>query len=160
MLANIEPTTAYFRYEETSEVSKDIFKIKEICYQELFRANYYDFREKFLIQNLNEIYVECQFENWDGYNAKPISIVTRDIAYNFINSLPYGFVRPDIGAEPDGAITLEWYKNPDKVISLSINPDGKLYYASINGSKKYHGEDWALFPISPELLELISKIIN
>lgn len=143
-----------------SDISEFIFKEKEKFYDRLQEVNPSGLYANLTFQNLDEVYSECNFKNWDGYKAQPISFETVNTAKNFLKLLPFGFPSPDIGAEPDGAITFEWYKNSNKVISISINPDGKLYYASINGSKKCHGEDWAMVSISDELLNLISSILK
>lgn len=110
------------------------------------------------LQQLDEVFEECSYEGWDGERAKPISGEVLRYARSFLSSLPLGIEAPEIGAEPDGAITLEWYRSPNKVISISINPDGWMYYAALVGSSKRHGADFSLMGVSDDLLDLISEI--
>jgi len=109
-------------------------------------------------QQLEEVFGECSFEGWDGERAKQISVEVLQCAIRFLNSFPLGIEAPEVGAEPDGAITLEWYRSPNKVISISINPDGWMYYAALIGTSKRHGADYALMGISDDLVEMILKV--
>jgi len=109
-------------------------------------------------QQLLEVFKECSSEGWDGKEAKPISTEVLQYAIKFLNSFPLGIEVPEVGAEPDGAISLEWYRSPNKLISISINPDCWMYYAALIGTSKRHGADYALMGISDDLLEIILQV--
>ena len=51
----------------------------------------------------------------------------------FLQNLPVNFGLPDIGVEPSGAITFEWYKNPYKVFVISINGTNSIEFAALAG---------------------------
>jgi hypothetical protein len=110
------------------------------------------------LQKLYEVLLECYFEGWDGERAKPISVEVLQCAKRFISSFPLGMEVPEVGAEPDGAITLEWYRSPNKVVSISINPDEWIYYAALIGTSKRHGADYSLMGISDDLLKIILQV--
>ena len=110
------------------------------------------------IQQLAEVFNECSIKGWDGEQAIPISKEVLIWTIKILRSFPLGIEPPEIGAEPDGAISLEWYRSPDRVISISVNPDGCLYYAAIIGIKRRKGMDTAWFDVSEDLLELISQV--
>jgi hypothetical protein len=75
-----------------------------------------------------------------------------------IDSLPLGFLRPSIGAEPDGHITLEWRRSPRRVLSVSVDPDGFLHYAGLFGNNKRFGT-LTFFSTPPEeLLQLVRDL--
>lgn len=116
--------------------------------------------KKEILQKLDEVFKECSLDGWDGLNAEHVSEGTLRIAKSFLKSFPLGIESPDVGAEPDGAITLEWYKSSNNVISFSINPDGTLSYAAIIGYKKKYGSDSACVPISEDLLRLIVQVMR
>ena len=83
---------------------------------------------------------------------------TYHAAYTLIESLPLGFPRPSIGAEPDGQLTLEWYKSPRRTLSVSVDPDGLLHYAGLYGANKRFGT-LALFSTAPsELIQLVRDL--
>ena len=110
-----------------------------------------------VFQQLDDVFEACSSDGWDGEQAKPISGEVVRYVERFLNSLS-GMEAPEVGAEPDGAITLEWYRSPNKVISISIDGSGWLYFAAIIGSRKRHGADFALLGVSDDLLDLISQV--
>ena len=56
-----------------------------------------------------------------------------------LESEPARPVVPSVGAEPDGDITLEWYRATNWVLSVSVSADGILYYAALLGSEDPRG---------------------
>lgn len=131
---------------------------REKVFEILQMSNTLGFAAKGTFQQLDEIFEECSSAGWDGDRAKPISSEVLQCAKLFLRSFPLGIEAPEIGAEPDGALTLEWYRSPDRVISISINPGGWLYYAAIIGATRRHGLDFALFDVSDDLLGLILQV--
>ena len=124
----------------------------------LQESNALGFAAKGTFQQLYEVFEECSSEGWDGERAKPISEETLQSAKTFLKSFSLGIEAPDVGAEPDGAITLEWYRSPNKLISISINPDGWAYWAALIGTRKRHGADYAMGGISDDLLKIILQV--
>lgn len=109
-------------------------------------------------EELWEVWHECREPNWDSYDALPVEQETYQAAYTLIESLPLGFPRPSIGAEPDGHLTLEWYKSPRRTLSVSVDPDGLLHYAGLYGPNKRYGT-LAYFSTAPrELIQLVRDL--
>jgi hypothetical protein len=110
------------------------------------------------LEELGDVWDECRKSGWDGYDALPVEKDTLRAAYTLIESLPLGFPRPSIGAEPDGQLTLEWRKAPRRILSVSIDPDGYLHYAGLFGPNKRFGT-LAYFSTAPaELLQLVRDL--
>ena len=62
-------------------------------------------------------------------------------ALSFLKNLPSNLEIPDIGIEPSGAITFEWYKEPFKVLVISINGTSTLEFAALAGrGNEWHGK--------------------
>ncbi len=109
----------------------------------------------------NELYTfwqECKFADWDGYNAFAVQEKTVIKTYWFIEALPLGFPLPSVGAEPDGHLTLEWYSSPRWILSVSISPEGMLYYAALFGTRSERGSDYFWGEIPQHILELIKEV--
>lgn len=141
-----------------SETAIFVNKQRQSSYELLQESNALGLAAKGTFQKLEEICNECSTPGWDGEHAAPIS---REVVLNaqmFLQSLPLGIEAPEIGAEPDGAITLEWYRSAKRVLSISINRGGWIYYAALIGASRRHGVDFALMGISEELTKLISTI--
>ena len=104
------------------------------------------------------VWEECRVPNWDGYDAMPVEQETYRNAYLFLESLPPGFPAPTIGAEPDGALTLEWRRSARRILSVSIHPDGDLHYAALFGPNRVCGTE-AFFGDAPKpILDLVRKV--
>jgi len=100
-----------------------------------------------LLKQLNEVYKECSVAGWDGENAEPVSIETLLRAMNFLALIKLLHEMPSIGAESDGCITFDWHKRYHSngrylknTISLSIDKNGTISWASINNEIKRTGE--------------------
>lgn len=116
------------------------------------------FTDKEIFRELEEVFQECSSDGWDGERAKPVSKEVLRSTAAFLESLPPGVEPPQIAAEPDGAISLEWYRSPEKVISVSVNPGGEVYYAAIIGTRRNHGKGSVRSGVSDNLLALVGKV--
>ena len=112
-------------------------------------------------QELNEVRLGCSVANWDGFGASPVAWTTFSHAWEFVDALPQGFPMPTPGAEPDGHITLEWYKSPRQIISVSMDPERQINFAAIwpegkrkKGAMRFN-EDAPL-----DLLDLIHTVLS
>jgi len=143
-----------------SETADFVAQQIETSFDILQGSNALGFAAKGTFQQLYEVFEECSSEGWDGERAKPISVEVVQCARRFLSSFPLGMEAPEVGAESDGAITLEWYRSPNKVISISINPDGWMYYAALIGTSKRHGADFSLMGVSDDLVEIILQVIG
>lgn len=107
------------------------------------------------LQNIAE---QCREENWDGYGAAPVTAETCYQACRFMDSLPFNIPPPTVGAEPDGHLTLEWYQSPLRTLSISISPDGELYYAALLGAGKQFGSEPFFGEPPANIINLINRI--
>jgi hypothetical protein len=90
---------------------------------------------------LTNFWEECKSPDWDGYDALPVQEKTFLNTYSFIEALPLDYPLPSVGAEPDGHLTLEWYRDPRWTLSVSVSPEGILYYAALFGSSDPRGSE-------------------
>jgi hypothetical protein len=102
---------------------------------------------------------ECQAGNWDGHGAVAISDETYRLAYQFLEALPLGTPVPSIGAEPDGNMTVEWYRSPRRTLSVSIAPDGDLHYAALLGASKAYGTEPFFGAMPKVILDLVARVM-
>lgn len=107
---------------------------------------------------LYQLYQDCSQPGWDGYGAFPVSADTLELAIRVLNSLSPDFPKPSFGAEPDGQLTMEWYRSPHRVLSVSISPLGVLYYAVTIGAEQNYGHMPFLGQFPDTLREWIRKV--
>lgn len=111
-----------------------------------------------ILQDLESFAESCSRPGWDGYGAEAVSPRTLENAQSFVNAFPQGIPMPTIGAEPDGHLTLEWYRSPNWVLSVSVTPENKLCYAAILGNSKAYGEEPFLGWIPERLMGIITRL--
>ncbi len=115
-------------------------------------------RGKGAFDDLNHVYADCLEPNWDGYGATPVSETTYRLAYQFLEALPLGTPPPSFGAEPDGHLTLEWYRSPRWTLSISVSPESELHYAALLGIRKAYGSE-PFFGDAPRMvMDLIQQV--
>jgi hypothetical protein len=61
-----------------------------------------------------------------------------------------------VGVEPDGHLTVEWYRSPEETLSVSISADGDLHFAALLGLTKAYGTE----PFVSEVPKMISDLIH
>jgi hypothetical protein len=121
-----------------------------------FRYSVLGHQEAF--EELADVYNDCRNPGWDGYGAAAVEQETLRMAYTIIESLPLGFPRPSISAQPDGQLTLEWYHAPTRTLSISIDPDGFIHYGGLFGSEKHFGTVAYLDGLSERILRLATEV--
>lgn len=115
-------------------------------------------RGKGAFDELNQVYADCLEPNWDGYGAAPISEVTYRLAWQFLEALPLGAPLPSFGSEPDGHLTLEWYRSPRWTLSVSVSPEGDLHYAALLGTRKAYGTEPFFGDAPKTIMDLIQQV--
>jgi len=111
-----------------------------------------------VFEELLKTFEECRKPNWDGYGAQPVREETYDLAHQFLTALSLSTPVPSIGAEPDGHITVEWYRSPQRTLSVSISPDGELHYAALLGAERICGTETFRARMPQVLSDLIARI--
>ena len=101
----------------------------------------------------------CGRPGWDGYRAEPVRPETGEYAHQFIDALPYGLPMPTVGAETDGHLTVEWYRTPSRVLSVSISPERELHYAALLGTARRNGTEPFLGAVPEDVLELVRRVM-
>lgn len=140
----------------TSQISDSIAEKIGRSYARLRELNTLGLSSRGTFQQVEEIFIECSFEGWDGENARPISEEVRQRAIEFLESLPLGIEAPEVGAEPDGDITLEWYRSPQWILSVSISAKRELHYAALFGASRHYGS----IPFYGKAPNIILTLIN
>ncbi len=109
-------------------------------------------KRQILLDSLREIYQERSEENWDGYEADPITPETYFESRNLIDLLPLYLPPPDVLPEPDGGIAFEWYRGRRKVFIISVSGKNIIHYAGLFGEiRKTHGTEY-FFDSLPQVI--------
>lgn len=108
-----------------------------------------------LKKEANKIMKECNYEGWDSYDALPIPQSSLESVLKLIDYLPENIQTPDIGPEPTGNISLDWYPRKNLILSMALY-ENKICYAAILNNKDVHGEE----PLKNALPKTIEDILT
>ena len=109
---------------------------------------------------LIQTWQECNKPNWDGDGALPINEETLTHTRRLIDALPVSYELPSIGVEPDGEITLEWYRSSKWVFSVSVGPGSILTYAALFDDSNHRGAMRFSDTVPEIMMTLIQKVIS
>jgi hypothetical protein len=143
-----------------SEAAGYIDRQRQKSQQKLQRSYVLGQQAKGSLNELYHVFGECQQANWDGYAAAPVSARAFLNAYELLEALPLGTEAPSIGAEPDGHITVEWYRSPRHTLSISVTPEGDLHYAALIGASTAFGTEPFYGVVPQEILDLIRRVTS
>lgn len=59
-------------------------------------------------------------------------------AVDFIKAMPDGLPMPEVTAEPDGDVSLDWIASRHRMLSISVGPRPRLAIAWLNGTSSGH----------------------
>lgn len=107
---------------------------------------------------LLKVWEESSAENWDGHGALAVSRATLGHAGRLIDSLPLGTPLPSVGVEPDGQVTLEWYRDPKWTLSVSVSSEGRLFYSALFDSDDPRGSSRFVDQVPRTILDFIKRV--
>ncbi len=97
------------------------------------------FSNYLLEDQLFEVFKQCSEPGWEGEGTEVVVGGTLDIAKELVESLPKAYQTPSISGEPDGHVNLEWYVNPRRILTVSVNQNRTLHWAALIGSEDPRG---------------------
>lgn len=81
------------------------------------------------LNSLADLAREAAQPDWDGHGAAAIQMGSVQHARKLVRALPTNFPAPEVAADPDGEVSVEWYRSPNWVFSISVGQEGTLTYA-------------------------------
>ncbi|HRH68002.1 MAG TPA: hypothetical protein PLB89_00710 [Flavobacteriales bacterium] len=93
---------------------------------------------------LETVFAECSQPNWDGHGAQPVHFLTYEKTRTFLENLPSSAGVPEVNADPDGELVLEWRRGGNRLLSISIALNGRLTFIYRNGAKRMRDTLWFL----------------
>ena len=112
------------------------------------------------VEALEHAFVHAQEHGWDGYQAAPADPWAFIYALQFLAYLPTTAPLPEIAADTDGDIAVEWDFGPRRVFSVRIGRDGTLNYAGLVGHTSFHGTELLRESIPSSILAGIERVVK
>ena len=104
-------------------------------------------------------FAECSVEDWDGYGALPAQALSASWAEEVASALITILGLPHYSFDPEGEALLEWYKDADRVLDLSIGKNGEVRYAATVGGAKVTGIEVFSDGLPPGLLSAARRLV-
>ncbi|MCK4304151.1 MAG: hypothetical protein KAY24_07920 [Candidatus Eisenbacteria sp.] len=109
-------------------------------------------------REMEEMFLECLEHNWDGYGAKGVSFQSYEQAQRFIMALPMQWLDLEVGVDPDGEFSFDWFGARGAVLTISVGSNGQLTYAGRFGLARAHGLEFLSEDIPKEVLRCLSRL--
>jgi hypothetical protein len=130
------------RFTGESESAKSISRMQEDILKHLMTSYVISARAERVLSQFEELWSEASCTGWDGYGAKPVDPIAYRYAQSFVNALPTTAPTPEVSADSDGEVALDWFFGNRKALTVSIGPTGRCTFAWMNGQSTNRGTDW------------------
>jgi len=111
-----------------------------------------------VFREMEEVFLKCQEDDWDGYGAKGASLESFEHAHSFVLALPAQCLDLEVGVDPDGEFSFDWFGSRGAVLTISVGPNGQLTYAGRFGLARAHGLEFLSEAIPKEILRCLSRL--
>lgn len=91
------------------------------------------------LEELNEVANEASTQGWDGYGANAIDTEAYIRAKRFLSHWPEELPFPELGAMPDGDVSLDWDFDHRRSMTILIGSENRIAYALINLDEERSG---------------------
>jgi hypothetical protein len=115
-------------------------------------------RNREIVRRCVSIFYSTREQGWDGYDALPVKFRTYINSLIFLSLLPEYLPLPELSADPDGAISMEWYRTPEWIFSISIDENGKIDYAGLFADKKISVSSYFVSEVDNDIIEYIKRV--
>ena len=110
------------------------------------------------LRELEDLRAESQEAGWNGYGSLPVTPGAYETAKAFLSTFPPAFPAPEIAADPDGDVALDWVFGHRKALSVSLGPADRCTFAFIRGQSTFRGTDWLEHEVPASILFALSQL--
>ena len=107
------------------------------------------------LKELEEIALEYSEENWDGYDADPITLKSVENAKKLLAAIPDTCQNACPAPTPNGNISFEWHDGKN-IVSLEISGTNLIYASA--GEQSFCGQENFTGKIPDRVLMVIQKL--
>lgn len=114
-----------------------------------------------VLQQLAAVVEESRRGSEEDRGAKPVDARTSLRAEAFIRAIPDSLPLPELAADPDGSVSLEWVPSSVRMFNLAIRADSRVAYAWLDGADRGYGV--AVFDggrIPERVLDAIVRVVG
>jgi hypothetical protein len=143
-----------------SNPAKTIEKMREQVRTELLTSYVLGSPAEKVITELDQVWAEASFEGWDGYGARPLQLDAYVFAKRFLNALPSSVPLPEVSADTDGEVALDWVFRERKALTVSVGSTGRCTFASMLGQSTIRGTGWIDDEIPASIVFALGQLVR
>jgi len=140
--------------------AKKIEEMREVIREHLLASYVMRNPAEQVLTELDAVRSEASREGWDGYGARPLDPASYDFAIRFLNGLPTTAPLPEVSADSDGEVALDWVFAERKAMTVSIGPTGRCTYAWMLGQSTIRGTDWIEDEIPASIIFALGQLVR
>jgi hypothetical protein len=133
-------STQYLPSASVSDEGAWLRKLLEGIQRRFFLSEALSGARRNVFNQLLDVYQECSAPDWDGAGALPVSAQSLGAAGSFLQALPSSSPMPEVSADAQGEIHLEWYGSPRRVFTVSFGSNA-LHFAGRFGAGTVRGRE-------------------
>lgn len=101
---------------------------------------------------------ECSQEGWDGEDAAEVLVQAFSNARHFLTLLPNAYPAPEVAADPDGDVLLDWIVSRQRMFSVSIGGGDRIAFAGLIDGNTIYGSERITDRFPPQLAEYLQRL--
>jgi hypothetical protein len=141
-----------------SEPARSLLRMQEEIRGYLLTSHTVRGARERLLDELDNLWEAASSKGWDGYGAEPMNADAYDFAKMFIKALPTTAPLPEVNADPDGEVSLDWTFGKRRALTVSVGPTGRCAFAWLLGQRSIRGTDWIEDEIPAQLSSLLLRL--
>lgn len=143
-----------------SEAARETTRARRELSARCLRSVFLGARLEEIRDHLEELCAEAATSGWDGYGAIPVRPESLTRAWQFLLCLPISFPLPELGADGEGDVTLDWHLGWRRAFTAAVAPDGRISYAWVNGYSSSRGTEWFSDDIPPAIQDALAMLVK
>ncbi|MGC2162370.1 MAG: hypothetical protein WA634_10700 [Silvibacterium sp.] len=154
--ALISPTRSNAR----SEPADRLVEMQEQIREQMLKSYSIRSRVDQARADIEAVQQEASFDGWDGYGGKALDAEACVITASFLEALPTTIPIPEISADNDGEVALDWIFAPRRALTISIDGRGRCSYAWMLGQITSRGTDWITDGIPANIAYALAQLTS
>jgi hypothetical protein len=157
-LGGVAGLLAPTRSTARSEPATELTKLQEDVRRHLLTSFAISNAAEGVLAELDEVRAEASRDGWNGPGTLPLNPFAYEFAKLFLTTLPTTAPLPEVSADNDGEVSLDWIFGSRRALSVSVGPTGRCTFAWVQGLSTVRGTDWIDDEIPAPIIHALGRL--
>lgn len=157
-LAGVAGLLAPTKSTAGSETAVELTKLQEDVREHLLTSFAMSHAAEGALTELDAVRTEASRDGWNGPGTLRLNPFAYEFAKLFLTTLPTTAPLPEVTADNDGEVALDWIFGSRKALSVSIGPTGRCTFAWMQGLSTQRGTDWIDDEIPASIVHALGRL--